>query len=88
MPIIEAQATGRVVLTSDIEPHREVGGDGSLYVNPLSISDINLGIKELINGAKEREILIEKGKINSQRFLYKSIADDYLKLYKRVLTQL
>jgi glycosyltransferase involved in cell wall biosynthesis len=88
MPIIEAQATGRVVLTSDIEPHREVGYDGALYVNPLNISDISFGIKELINNAEKREILIEKGKINSQRFLYTLIADDYLKLYKRVLTQL
>ena len=85
MPIIEAQATGRVVLTSDIEPHREVGGDGASYVNPLSINDVSLGIKELIDNAKKREILIEKGRINTQRFLYKRIANDYLKLYKKLI---
>ena len=86
MPIIEAQATGRVVLTSNIEPHREVGGDGALYVNPLSVSDITLGISELINNSEKRDTLIKKGQINAQRFLYNKIAGDYLKLYKSVLT--
>ncbi|MEM9223335.1 MAG: glycosyltransferase family 1 protein [Pseudomonadota bacterium] len=35
LPIVEAHAMGVPVVASDIPAHREVGGDGALYVSPL-----------------------------------------------------
>lgn len=43
MPIIEGQAVGRVVFTSDLEPMKEVAGDAALLVDPYSIEIIRNG---------------------------------------------
>ena len=40
MPIIEAQASGMVVVTSNKEPMRSVAGGSALLVNPKNINDI------------------------------------------------
>ena len=43
MPIIEGQAVGRVVFTSDLEPMKEIAGDAALLVDPYSIESIRNG---------------------------------------------
>lgn len=88
MPIIEAQASGRIVLTSNIEPHKEIGGCGALYVNPFSIQEINSGIKEIISNDTVRENIINKGRINVQRFQFDEIANHYYALYEKLFKQL
>jgi glycosyltransferase involved in cell wall biosynthesis len=42
-PPIEAQAVGRSVLTSNIEPMIEIAGDGALFVNPYDVNEIRAG---------------------------------------------
>ena len=37
MPIIEAQALGRIVITSNISPMKEIAGDGAVIVDPYDI---------------------------------------------------
>ncbi len=85
MPIIEGQAIGRVVLTSKLNPMKEIAGDGALLVDPYSISSIREGILLLINDYELRNNLIAKGKINSTKFHADKIANQYRKLYNRIL---
>ena len=85
MPIIEAQAIGRVVLTSNIEPMLEISGKAAILVNPYKISDIRKGVLSFINKNKSNQLLIEKGIINSERFKLDKIVNQYYNVYLEAL---
>ena len=85
LPIIEAQASGRVVLTSNVASMPEVAGHGALLVDPFSINEIKEGILKIINDAELRESLIAQGVANVQRFEPSAIAQQYTALYNTVL---
>lgn len=82
MPIIEGQKTGRVVITSNIEPIKEISGNAVVYVNPYDINSIKDAYINVINNSRLREELINKGLTNTKRFNSKVIANQYLELYK------
>ena len=79
MPIIEGQAVGRVVVTSNREPMRTIAGDGAILVNPESVDDIKRGFQIAMNTPKQ---YIEKGLDNCKRFSSFTIANQYLEIYK------
>lgn len=85
MPILEAQAVGRPVLTSDISPMKEVAGEGALLVDPFDVSAIRSGLVQLIEDAKLREDLVEKGFRNVANYSAESVAAQYADLYKEVI---
>lgn len=87
MPILEAQAVGRPVITSNILSMPEVGGDASLYVDPENIEQIRTAIIKLTEENSLREELIKKGFENIKRFDADYIASQYDALYKDVLQQ-
>ena len=84
MPIIEANAVGRAVITGDIAAMREVANDAALLVNPYDIKAIRKGILKLIDDEEYRNQLIENGFKNVKRFQLDSIANQYLELYEKV----
>ena len=85
VPIIEAQATGRPVITSNIEPMVSVAGDGAVLVNPLDVSDIRRGILRIINDDEYREGMVNAGRQNALRFSTEAIANKYYELYEKVI---
>lgn len=85
MPIIEGQAVGRPVLTSNIEPMIEIAGNAACLVNPHSVISIKEGFAKLINNNIYRKELIDKGLINIKRFNVNKIAAKYTELYKSLL---
>jgi len=87
MPIIEAQAVGRAVLTSDIAPMNEVAGDGALLVDPFDVGAIRAGIIQLIGNAELQRNLVRKGFVNVRRFSPKSVAKKYAEVYKELLSE-
>ncbi|WP_224994870.1 glycosyltransferase family 1 protein [Cesiribacter sp. SM1] len=84
MPIIEAQATGRPVITSNCSSMPEVAGDGALLVDPTSVEQIRDGILRLIEDEDLRYDLIQKGLENVKRFDAKLIAEQYAALYRKI----
>ena len=84
MPIIEAQAIGRVCITSNISPMNKVAGEGALLINPSNTDDMRAGYINLINNTKLRESLIERGLINVERYKAVTIANEYNKLYEQI----
>lgn len=88
LPIIEAQTCGRVVITSNISSLPEVAGNGAYFINPYDITEIKNGIKELINNSKLRDELIQNGIENVKRFKPEQIANQYKKLYQKVLNEI
>jgi len=87
MPILEAQATGRVVLTSNCSSMPDVAGSGALLVDPLSVKSIREGIIRLCSDAELRKELITNGLENTQRFLPEEVAKKYLALYRRLVPE-
>ena len=84
MPIIEGQATGRVVVTSNLSPMKEVAGEGAVLVDPYSVDDIRNAYHKIIQDASFRELLIKKGRENVSRFSVDIIAEQYMNIYKSI----
>jgi glycosyltransferase involved in cell wall biosynthesis len=84
MPIIEAQATGRPVVTSDLGAMKEVAGDSACLVDPYSVNSIREGVQKVINDETYRNQLVKKGLENIKRFKIEAIAEKYLELYKEI----
>ena len=84
LPIIEAQAAGRVVITSKISSMPEIANGSALLVNPFSVNEMRIGILKLINDAKLRDELIYKGLQNIKRFNPETIAYHYKKIYENI----
>lgn len=82
MPIIEGQATGRVVITSNISPMKEVSGKGAMLVNPYSIEEIREAYQIIIENKNKREQLIKEGLINVNKYSVENIANKYINIYK------
>jgi glycosyltransferase involved in cell wall biosynthesis len=87
MPIVEAQATGRPVLTSNVMSMPEVAGDAACLVDPLDVNDIRRGVLTVINDERFRNELVEKGYSNAQRFRPEIIARQYAEIYKEIFNR-
>ena len=85
LPIIEAQAMGKPVITSNLEPLREVAGGAAVLVEPLEVNSIREGILKIINDENLRENLITKGLANIKRFESSNITGLYENLYLEMM---
>lgn len=84
MPIIEGQQTGRIVITSEIEPIKEIAGNAVIFVNPYDVQSIHNAYLKAINNNNLRKDLITNGLENVKRFNSVNIACQYLKLYQTI----
>ncbi len=93
-PIIEAQACGCPVLTSDEAPMNEIGGSAANYIPVLKTLDdaqtwaINgaTKLKSLLTmPEKQRKKLVNEGIANVARFNADDAIEGYLNIYKQVL---
>lgn len=86
LPILEAQATGIPVITSNLSSMPEVAGDGAILVDPFSQHAISNAIQQVINDEQLRKDLIEKGLENSKRFSFEQIVGQYFGVYQNLHT--
>lgn len=84
LPIIEGQTMGRAVITSNISGMKEVAGCSAMLVDPFCETSIRKGILELINNDSLRNLLIEKGITNSNKFKLNTVSEMYLNLYSKL----
>ncbi|RYU82809.1 glycosyltransferase family 4 protein [Hymenobacter persicinus] len=75
IPIIEAQACGCPVLTSNCSCLPEVAGGAALLVDPFQVDSIAQGLETLHADAGLREQLVAQGYENIQRFSWEQSAD-------------
>lgn len=88
MPILEAQAIGRPVVTSNLSAMPEVAGNAACLVNPFDTNSIRSGIERVISDVEYRTSLIETGFANVNRFDPEVIANQYFQLYQSVTDNL
>ena len=85
MPVIEANAVGRPVITSDIEPMKSIAGDAAVKVNPYSIKDIRNAFIKIIHNKNLRDSLIKNGLENVKKYQAEHIAMQFYKLYEKII---
>lgn len=84
VPILEAQAVGRPVITANIPPMSDVAGEGACLVNPLDVAQIRAGIERIVSDESYRSRLVERGFENVRRYSPVAISNEYLALYQRL----
>jgi glycosyltransferase involved in cell wall biosynthesis len=85
IPIIEAQAAGLPVITSNIEPMKWVASDGAILINPHDILSIREAILNVIENNEKLNPMIKKGFENIKRFDFKQIVEQYFTCYEDYL---
>jgi glycosyltransferase involved in cell wall biosynthesis len=82
LPIIEAQACGCPVFTSNRAPMTEIGGEAAVYFDPEQPQQ---AARVLQDNWSFLPALREKGLLNARRFTPQHMLDGYLAAYQRVL---
>jgi glycosyltransferase involved in cell wall biosynthesis len=84
LPIVEANAIGRPVITSQRYSMPEVGGDAALYVDPFDVISIRAAVETLMSDRQLIDDLTSNGFRNTQRFDRSFIASQYADIYVEV----
>lgn len=78
IPVLEAQACGALVLTSNTSSLPEVAGDGALLVDPTDSAALASGLRRLLTEPALAERLRAAGFANVQRFSWERCARETL----------
>lgn len=84
LPIIEAQAIGRPVITGNCWSMPEVAGDGAVLVDPHKPAEIRSAVQEVLDSPRKYDELVVKGLENCKRFLPSVIAAQYEAVYAEI----
>ncbi len=87
MPVVEAQACGTPVLTSDRSALPEAAGDGALLVNPEDVEAIAEGLRRMLTDEPLRAELKRRGLAHAARFTWQKTAADTVATYRRALAE-
>jgi glycosyltransferase involved in cell wall biosynthesis len=84
MPIVEAQAIGRPVVTSDRAPMNDVAGGAACLVDPEDVGSIRAGIERVLHDAEFARSLVAAGFRNRERFRPRAAAEQYAHIYREL----
>lgn len=84
LPIIEAFAVGKPLITSNISPINVIAKDGAVYVNPHSIISIRDGVLQLISNPELRKEKVSKGLEILNAYQVNEVIDKYHELWNKV----
>lgn len=85
IPVLESLASKIPVITSRGGAMEEAGGSGAIYVNPADIEELGQAIRKILEDLGSREKLILEGAKQFTQFNDQTIADNLMKVYKRIL---
>lgn len=84
LPVVEANAIGRPVVTSNMPPMTEVAQGAACLVDPHDVNAIRAGVEQIIAEPAYRDSLVTTGLRNAQRFRPAAIAQQYAAIYRQV----
>lgn len=87
LPILEACAVGRPLVTSRISPMDEIADDAACKVNPHNILDIRRGILNVIEDEAYRDQLVNNGWKMRYKYSIENITSRYTDLYEEIAKQ-
>ena len=77
-PVLEAQASGCCVFTTNRKPMTEVGGDAAVYFDP---SDLPGAARIIKDALQDRDAIRERGLANARRFSTERMIEQYAAEY-------
>jgi glycosyltransferase involved in cell wall biosynthesis len=83
LPILEAQACGCPVITSNMSSCPEIAGDAAYLVDPRSVDQIAQAILSVASDEKLRAELIQKGFLNCQQYSWSKMAREFLEVFEQ-----
>jgi glycosyltransferase involved in cell wall biosynthesis len=87
LPIIEAQAVGRPVVTSSVPPLPEVAGEAACLVDPHDVESIRSGVIRVLTDESYRSDLVRRGLVNVERFAPEVVAAAYADVYDEIASR-
>jgi glycosyltransferase involved in cell wall biosynthesis len=86
LPVLEAMAMGKAVLTSDRPPLSDLAGGAALLVDPESEDSIEGGIRRLVSDEPFRRALGERARERAREFTWERCARETRRAYEAALT--
>ncbi len=80
IPVLEAMNKGIPVIASKKSSLPEVGGDGVLYCDPESVSDMVMVMKNLMKNRNLRETLSKRGRERAKNFSWEKFTEKTLNI--------
>ncbi len=87
LPILEAMYAEVPVITSSVSAMPEVAGDAALLVDPLSVGDLVLAMEKIYEDKTLRKELVEKGKLQREKFNWDQSAEKTYTILKEVVSK-
>lgn len=86
LPVLEAMSCGCPVVISKCGSLPEVAGEAAFYVDPHDIDDMANGIGEIYFNTAVGEKFRKLGFLQAQKFSWKKVAREMVKVYERILS--
>jgi glycosyltransferase involved in cell wall biosynthesis len=87
LPVLEAQACGTPVLTSNVSSLPEAAGDAALMIDPYDVEAIVAGLSRLLTDEPLQHELRERGLARARGFSWPRTAQETARVYQRALTE-
>lgn len=85
LPILEAMAAGKAVISSNTSSMPEVGGDAVLYCDPYEEESISNAIERIVINDSLRKELERKSVDRARIFSYRRSAEEMLQVYRSLV---
>lgn len=83
-PLLESMSMHCPVICSDTSALPEIAGDAALYFNPRMKDDLTMKMESLLNSDSMRNILIEKGRMQFEKFSWHKCAMETNNIYHQL----
>ena len=84
LPVAQAMACGVPVITSNVSALPEVAGDGALYADPHSLSELRGALERLLRSPELRRQLGQSGRLRAERYRWEEAARQSLDFFARL----
>ncbi len=81
MPVVEAQACGTPVITSNATSLPEAAGEAAILVDPKSVEELRQALEKVLSSPRLREELRKRGVENAKRFSWSSSASKIISVF-------
>lgn len=85
LPILEAQACGLPIITSNISATAEITDGGAILVDPKNVGEISEAINRIFDSQSTRQKLIKLGQENVKKYSWKKAALETVKVYENTI---
>jgi glycosyltransferase involved in cell wall biosynthesis len=83
LPVLESMSCGTPVICSDVTSLPEVGGNASLYINPLDAESLSQQMLKFERNELDIEKMIKDGLKHASNFTWEECAKQTINVYKR-----